>query len=181
MTPFVIFSLPRSRSTWLSVLLSHNGRAVGHDVGSESKTPEDFVARVRQAGGTCETGASFAWRKIRELMPEAQFIVVSRPVGDVIHSLESLGMVGLVDEMLKRDAELREIQSNVPHLSIRYDQLDEFWACDLIHKAALGEPLDPAWFEKMVHTNVQVDLRWQMERLRINRLDIEALKRAANG
>src|SRR6185503_11458650 len=78
--PFVLFSLPRSRSAWLSVLLSRPGALVGHDIGIGCAQPEDFAQRLRSdLAGTCETGAAFAWRLIRWLVPDARFAVVRRP------------------------------------------------------------------------------------------------------
>lgn len=179
MSPFVIFSLPRSRSTWLSVFLSHDGQNIGHDIGIECSSPSEFASRLRALGGTCETGAGFAWRKITQMIPDCRFVVVRRSIATVVHSLEALGYMGLVDEIRTRAQHLDEISALPQTLVIEYDDLERFFICDQIYRHCLGKPCDPAWFDKMSTINVQVDLQWQMGRLFENRERIAFLKRLA--
>ena len=50
--PFIVFSMPRCRSTWLSVFLSRPGAQVGHDIGVECASADEFKARLGALAGT---------------------------------------------------------------------------------------------------------------------------------
>ena len=66
-TPFIVLSLPRSRSAWISAFLSYGGRKCGHDLAPTCGTMAEFVAMFGGGGyaGTAETGAVVGWKAIR--------------------------------------------------------------------------------------------------------------------
>lgn len=169
MTPFVVFSLPRSRSAWLSTLLG-----CGHDIGVECETPEEFVGKI--GIGTCETGAAFAWPLIRQLLPDAPFVVVKRPVEDVCASFARLGIIGLEPEMRRRDAQLDEISAQSGVLTVGFADLRSAAVCGGVYAHCLGRSMDLASWQRLETLNIQVDILHQMARLETNRPRIAKLK-----
>jgi hypothetical protein len=177
MAPFVVFSLPRSRSAWLSVFLSRPYALVGHDIGITCRTPEDFAERLKtDLAGTCETGAMFAWRLIRKMLPDARFVVVRRPVSDVIDSLRKCGLYGLEEEMERRNALLDEIAAEDGVLSVRFEHLDDLLWTHTLYASCTGEPLTRQWHEHMGAMNVQVDMATRLSLLAMSADRIACLK-----
>lgn len=172
MAPFVIFSLPRSRSAWLSAYLSRPGAIVGHDIGIGCASPEEFLARLSHRRGTCETGAAFAWR----LMPgNIHKIVVNRPVEEVCASLARFGIDGIADEIERRAAHLAEISAIPGTLTIDWRELSHLPAIVELHQHC-GVPFDHAWFAMMAELNIQVDVMRELARARANAGRIATLK-----
>ncbi len=178
MAPFIIFSLPRSRSAWLSVFLSAPGRIVGHDIGTECARPADFFAKL--GPGTCETGAGFAWRYIRRERPDIRFIVVRRDPEAVIASLDNHGLFGFRDEIMKRDGELDAISCLPGTLTVAFEDLAYMDGCAKVYRACIDRNLDPVWWKHMDLLNIQVDLPRQMAKTMANWEGISNLKLACS-
>lgn len=172
-SPFVVFSLPRSRSAWLSTFLG-----AGHDVGAECTTPEGFAGKVASLGGSCETGAAFAWPVIRDLMPDAKFVVVLRDPGPVANSLARFGLTGYLAEMMRRREHLERIAELPGVLTVQFDDLSQPDTCEAIWDHCMDDKFDPAWFERLNAVNVQVDMGQRLARLSERRDNIAALKAA---
>ena len=151
---------------------------VGHDVGILCKTIEDFTDPLKDGtlAGTCETGAMFAWQLIRHLLPEVKFVVVRRPRADVLASLAKFGLVGLEEEMARRDAHLDVIAGLPGTLSLTFMELAGSSACKKLFEFCLGEPFDRAWWSDLAAVNIQVDMRARLGKLHENYAQIEALK-----
>ena len=173
--PFVVFSLPRSRSAWLSVLLSQGGLPVGHDVGVECRTPEDFAARVA-IGGTCETGVAFAWPLIRQLLPGARYVVVRRRIAEVEASLARFGLTGVRAELERRWHDMAEHEDPTDTLVVDYADLRDEEVCRRIFRHCRGQRMDHHWWAQLDPLNIQVDMSRQISRLAVNRPQIDALK-----
>src|ERR1700739_4123082 len=92
MQKFIIFSLPRSRSFWLSKFLSFGEPRVGHDLAIRCASIEDFVEQLAQVDGTIETGAVLGWRGVRKVLPKARLLVRRRPLVQVGRSLVNQGL-----------------------------------------------------------------------------------------
>lgn len=175
MTPFVCFSLPRSRSTWLSVFLSRPGRLVGHDIGVTCASPAEFSMHLQHdLIGTCETGAAFAWRLIKRIVPDVRFVVVKRDPAEV---QRSLARFGLADPDLEQRAELLdEISAQHGTLTVSFESLTRQASCAELYEHCLHAQMDPHWWAALDPINIQVDMARQLERLHVNRFQIESLK-----
>jgi hypothetical protein len=173
----LVFSLPRSRSAWLSAFLGAPGRVVGHDIGVTCDTPADFAWRLNlELAGTCETGAAFAWRLIRRMMPEAKFAVILRPVDEVCASLARFGLTGVESEMQLRYELLRQISRQPGTMTLEWGALRFQGSCERLYRFCTGEHMDAAWWEAMHRLNIQVDMVQQLKLLQARASQIQGLK-----
>ena len=180
--PFIVFSLPRSRSAWIARFLSYGGRRCGHDLATECASLDELTGRFRgEYAGTAETGAVIGWRALRRRLPDARIDVVRSPVGYIHASLSrfGLGSQALMDELIKRDAMLDEL-ARVPGVkSFTFAQLNGIEACRALFEHCLGVPFDWKWWQGLADVNVQVNVHERLHFLAANRKRIEALKREA--
>lgn len=171
--PFVIFTLPRSRSTWLSQFLSYGGLQVGHDLAPRADTVQGFFDKLWPLAGTVETGAVEAHALLRKAMPDAKFVVVHRPVAEV---RESLFRFGISEPDLERRAEaLRQIDG----CHIGYDQLRDVRICAAMWEYLYPFAFDFGWWRHMDGQNVQVDVAAEVAMQFERREQIAALRAEA--
>lgn len=172
---FVAFSLPRSRSAWLSVFLSAGGRQVHHDLAIGCATPEAFAHRI--GDGACETGAGFAWPVIRDLLPDAKFLVVRRHPLEVAERLLALTGIDYTAEMRRRAAHLKDISDLPWTLTVDYEALGDGDTCRRIFEHCVRERMPEGWWERLAGLNIQVDMGARMKALAAAAPRVEALKR----
>ena len=180
MIGFVVFSLPRSRSAWLSVLLGQDG-VVGHDIGLDCGSVAEFVNAPYL--GTCETGAGFAWRVMRRMVPGVKFAVILRDAHEVTKSLERFGFAGpdLIAEMQSREDDLMTIADQKGVMLLHHSQLDDFDICARLYEHLTSGQLSRARFDMLKPLNIQVDMRAVIEKTIRNASHIAALKAEARG
>lgn len=174
--PFIILSLPRSRSAWLAHFLRYSGRAVHHDLATECSSVGDFKAKLRLLDGTVETGAVLGWRLIREELPEAKLVVVRRDFREVGLSLAKFGLQPPWHELIQR-AMMLDAVSEVPGvLTIEYSALDDPLVCKALFEFCLDLPFDWAWWQQFHTTNIQVNMPRRLAHLAANYANLEAFK-----
>jgi hypothetical protein len=173
--PFVIFALPRSRTTWLSRWLSTNGLSVAHDLGPHANTVQEFFDLLWNHCGTIETGAQDAWPLIRMAMPTSKFITIRRPVAEVIASLAQFGVTDQADELVRRDRVLDEIES-AGAMRIEYHELSDARVCADLYEYLYGLPFDFKGWRLLSDLNIQIDVPAQLQFLADRRPQIEKLK-----
>jgi hypothetical protein len=168
--PFVVFSLPRSRSHWLSRFLRYGPWVCGHDEVRHVRAPEDIRSWLAQPyAGTCETAAAPFWRTLRTMAPDARVVVVRRPVADVVESLMAMdlgferGVLGAA--MWRADAKLRQVAARWPGaLEVTFDGLRDEATCARVFGHCTLMPHNHAWWAAMSEINLQCDLaamlRW---------------------
>ena len=157
---FVILSLPRSRTAWLSRFLSYGDWACGHDELRHCRSLDDVKSWFSQENtGTCETAAAPFWR----LIPEGvKVVVIRRPVDDVVQSLARFGVDPAVSVPLMRrlDAKLGQIEKRVPGvLSVQFAELEREDVCARVFEHCLPYRHDPAWWGKLAPLNLQINMR----------------------
>lgn len=180
--PFIIYSLPRSRSVWVSRFLSYDGKRCGHDLATQCATVKEFADLFDgDCVGTAETGAVIGWRAIRRLLPSARIAVIRRPVQEIYDSLSrfGLGSASLMQELRERDAMLDQAARLNGVRSFSFADLNGIAACQELFEFCLGLPFDWEWWEGLANVNVQVDVPERLKYLTENRDRIEALKRDA--
>lgn len=180
MAPFIIFALPRSRTTWLSQWLAYGGRKVGHDIAIDCATPEEFLEKLSGLDGTVETGAMVAWRLIRARLPQAKFVTIRRPVEDVRRSLANLGVNVAPGELETKNEILNGMQrsSEANCWGVSFRGLDRSVIRGWMFDYLLGQPIDPEW-EHLFNRNIQIDFPAHMKHLLANQDKIANLKRLA--
>lgn len=164
MSPFVIFTLPRCRSYWLSLYLSYRDWTCTHEEARHLRTPADIETWLTlPMTGTVETSAAPWWRTLQRLAPSTRVVVVRRPVQDVVRSLLALGINYdvplLVAEMYRLDAKLVQIARRWPGaLSVTFAELATEATCAAVFEHCLPYRHDPAWWSQVSSVNLQVNL-----------------------
>lgn len=178
--PFIILSLPRSRSAWLASFLSYGGLRCGHDIAVDCASIADFRAALAVLAGTCETGAAFAWRLLREEYPAAKMVVVRRPVAGVMASFAKLlpaeALPALDHEMWMRACYLGELSEQPGVMFIEHRALVYEDVCARLFEHCLGIPHDHDWWLRASKINIQIDWPRRLQRLAQNAEQIAALK-----
>lgn len=164
--PYIILSLPRSRSYWLSQFLDSSARPCGHDTGRWLNTladwPEQFASQ--RYAGVVETGAVQHWQTISHLVPEARLVALLRPVDEV---RESLARVGWTDPELEAKAKALAQLVKVPGvLVLESARLGEPSYASAVWETLHGRPPAQAWVGQFCQMNLQVDLAQRQEELR---------------
>lgn len=177
MIPFVVFSLPRSRSAWLSHFLRKD-RKVGHDIGLECDTPDDFLSMLSPGmlAGTCETGAMFAYSLLKREIPHIRILVIRRPASEVNASLEKIGVMGQADPMVEGERLLRVISTDPGVTTIKFSDLEKPAVLEWIYAHLTGESVDPAWLAQMRAFNIQIKMGDRIRRLQERAEQIASLK-----
>jgi hypothetical protein len=180
--PFIVFSLPRSRSAWTARFLSYREKRCGHDIATQCRTVKEFVDLLgNEYAGTAETGAVIGWRAIRKLRPDVRIAVIRRPVQEVYDSLArfGLGSPQLMSELRERDALLDQVARLPGVRSFAFHDLNGVTACQGLFEFCLGIPFDWEWWESLASVNVQVEVAERIQYLIDNHDRIEAIKRDA--
>lgn len=173
---FVVFSLPRSRSTWLSVFLGRE-KPVGHDIYIGCSHPDEFASKLECLAGTCETGAGFAAPLIRKRFPDCKFAVIVRDPSEVAASLAKFGITGQEAELERRIGDLADIAKDPDVLAVNFSDLDKLETCRSLYEHCLGRPLDAAWWAQIATLNIQVDMALEFARIQGATHQRDALKR----
>lgn len=173
--PFIILSLPRSRSAWLAHFLRYAGTVVTHDLATECSSISEFKAKLRLVDGTTETGAVLGWRLIRAELPEAKLVVIRRDFREVGASLSR--WVDPPWEDLVQRAVMLDAVSDLPGvLSIEYPALEDPMVCKMLFEHCLDLPFDWGWWGQLQSTNIQVDMGARLRHLATNHQKLEAFK-----
>lgn len=179
--PFVVFSLPRSRSAWTAHYLAGGQGSVGHDTLIWCDSLKDFQANF-SAGmlGTCETGGAWGWKLIRQRIPQVKFVTLRRPLSAVLASLRAFGLSPSEPYLAAMDSVLDVIETQPGTLRVECSDLDSAWACDRLHQFCLGETADEAWTQRLQWTNIQVDMPQRMGQLLARQSALTGLRLAAD-
>lgn len=161
MDPFVIWSLGRSRTKWLSAFLSAGPWVCCHDLLLRSPSVASFerVLSIPQTG-TAETGMPFAAPLVRRLFPAARFVVVRRPVEEVRASFAAHGPAwempaGLLEE---QRALLDRISLMPGTLTVDFADLAREDVCRAVWEHCLDLPWDRERWEALAGQNIQIDM-----------------------
>lgn len=177
--PFIVLSLPRSRSAWMAHYLRYGGARVGHDTLVECDSLEGFAAQFQgdaALAGSCETGAMLGWRLLQCKLPGVRMVVVQRDPGDVAASLAAKGLLIDTRELEARAAMLESASKLDGVLNLTYEQLWYPDACAALFEFCLLQSFDYGWWENLQSTNIQVDMGLRIDRLRSRAPILESLK-----
>jgi hypothetical protein len=165
MQPFVVFSLPRSRSAWLSRFLTYGEWMCGHEELRHMRSLDDVQAWFSQPNiGTAETAGAPWWRLLERFAPNARVLVVRRPRNEVAESLINIpgtqfDRTALDSILLKLDRSLDQIEARLPNvLSVSFDSLNEEDTCAAVFEHCLQQPHDLDHYARLAPVNIQINM-----------------------
>lgn len=132
--PFIVFALPRSRTTWMSHFLSYRDWHCGHDELRHMRQMEDVRAWLSQpCTGTIETGGAPFWRLALKMRPDARIVTIRRNPEVAAASAVRAGLGSDLPAMTKAfvalDRKLAQIEGRTGARSFRYEDLVTEDAC----------------------------------------------------
>lgn len=176
--PFLILSLPRSRSYWLSRFLSFGGRVCDHEPSRHFRDMPELHAYLSKPDlAAADTAMLMLGRSIATNFPEIRIVTVRRSITEVARSVRALGWGDpkLEVRLFNADALLDEIEAEHPCLSVDFSELDDKAVCDEIFEYCLGRSLPHWWFEEFNGRNLQCDAHAVMAEALQNRAGMAAL------
>lgn len=175
MAKFMILSLPRSRSFWLSHFLSYQDREIGHDLLVESTSIAHFVSQLKYVDGACETAAMVGWKLLVERMGGLRYVVIKRPLVEVVESLRRKGIACAPGFLEQREAMLDAFSQVRGVRTYSYSDLEHEWACKEIFEFCLQLDWDYTWWKQLDEINVQIDFLARLDRINSNAKALDAL------
>lgn len=179
MNPFIVYALPRSRTVWLSHFLTYGNWKCFHDIVVDLHSIDNIALCLQQPYvGTVETAMVDGWQAIKQAMPSAKIVVVSRPVTEVNNSLRKFG-INVLHQLIHRKSKLDEICSKETVLLVQYEDLDKEEVCKQIFEYCLEQPFDRDWWLAIKDANIQLDIEKRLLKIEKNRAGIDKLKAEA--
>ena len=188
--PFIVYSLPRSRTAWLASFLSYGGWTCRHEAATGLRSMDEvrrFFAEPQ--AGTVETAAAQGWRIIHHYVPDIRAVVIRRPVDDVMGSMLAIDLRGefaydaprLRKVMEYGDRMLAQISELPDVLTVPWGDLATEDGCASIFEHCLPFAFDRAWWRTWKDRNVQIDVLAMLRGFHRDRAVIEGFKRACWG
>lgn len=133
-TAFVVFSLPRSRTTWLSRFLTYGDWHCGHDELRHMRQLEDVRSWLAQPNtGTVETAAAPFWRLALHLVPDLRIVTIRRDPDEAAASAVRAGLGkdlrAMAIHFRQMDHKLGQIERRTGCRSFQYEDLKRHEVC----------------------------------------------------
>lgn len=155
---FIIYALPRSRTTWLSAFLSYGGWTCKHDAAGEMDSLTEIVAWLAQPKrGICETALGFAARSMYRLCQEARVAVVRRDLGSIKESISRQSFTMPQGWAERAAAELDRAAAIPGALAISYEELGTEAGAAAIFEHCLQRPFDREWWTQLAGRRIETD------------------------
>lgn len=155
MKPFFILSLPRSLTSWLSVMLSppDSGVRCIHDgfenVWSMADMRNKLESLNAELAGNSDSFNLACIEEIRQAFPDARFVAIRRDIDDVLKSLVRYGFpVECEDITRKANSMLDGLDRSIPQFSTK-EIVTEDGARRLWSVIAGDKPFDLSWFNQI--------------------------------
>jgi hypothetical protein len=184
--PYIIYSMGRSRSAWLSAFLNYKDWKSYHEVLQRCRSLQNIRELLSIPNiGIVETGAIAGRLLIKYACPDIREVVILRNVEDAMASLlktETHGLVTWDLDKLHRimhysDRELRKLSKNPNVLTIEFEELSTAEGCKKIFEFCLPYEFDQEWWELGKDQNIQVDMKQFFIYYNNNRDQIELFKK----
>jgi hypothetical protein len=165
--PFVVFSLPRSRSRWLATFLSVPGTECSHDLPVSVSTIDEMCEAIKR-GGSVETCLTRAWRIIRERIPNVRFAVIRRPIEEVRASAARFGWTFPDGHLEAEEKRLEDISALPGTVTLTFRELAEESAAASLYEHCTGQIMPPGHFETWNARNIQIDMKARYDLLTVH-------------
>ena len=183
---FMVYALPRSRTTWLSRFLTYGGWVCGHDEAVRMRSLEDVAAWFSvDRTGSVETSIAPFWRLIHKMAPGLRVATIRRPLDEVVQSCIGAGAPEAARDALtkvlhRHDRKLDQVERRVPGvLRVEYNDLATGDGCARLFEHCLGLPFDTPWWERLDDENIQIDFPWLSRYVGAHRPQIDKLMAVA--
>lgn len=176
--PFLVLSLPRSRSYWTSRFLTFHGRAVGHDIFIDMSSKDDILRYFSQPGAAaCDTALGHKWVGLTKILPHVRIAVITRPVDQVIKSFEKLGLTepAFVGWLRQYEKTLAEFVATGQCHNVTFEALNSFQGASELFEYCLDAPLSRGRWERFNGKNLQCDTVASLTRIARRAKEIDAL------
>jgi hypothetical protein len=182
--PFVVLSLPRSRSRWLSLFLAYGDWQCGHDEIRHCRSLDDVKSWLAQpCTGTVETAGASFWRLLLHYRPDVRVATIRRPVAEVVSSLTATGTsfdATLMPLMQRLDRKLDQVEQRVPGVrSFAFADLRSETTCAELFEHCLPYQHDPAWWRVFDPLNVQINFSHMLRYFAAHRVQLEKVAKQA--
>lgn len=155
---FMIFSMPRSRSYWMSQYLSYPPHTVGHDVILKADNLKGLIREYSALSGSVELSTVLGWQYFMTLFPETRIVTVRRPVDEVHQSLLNVGLYTPMEILEMRDRALIACSRHPRVQAIEYRDLSNPDCCQWLFEYCLNMPWDPDWYKDLANQNLQCEV-----------------------
>lgn len=151
MTPFVVLSMPRSRSFWLSRFLSSPERPVGHDISrwfvSHAEIREFFAS---PGAGAVDTALGMIWDRLH--IQGVNTVILHRDPDEVARSLAAIGMpVGITYAYASKLRAMRGFH-------VEQADLDCQDGAEMVYRYCTGRKMPKGRWRKFIGRNLQRDV-----------------------
>lgn len=185
MRPFIVYALPRSRTKWLSRLLTYGDWVCHHDLAIGMRDFDDVVRFFQRAYvGSAETGAAPGWRLLSYYFPNMAAVVVRRPLDEVVPAIinAARGFATYDEAELRRIMRyqarcLDQIAVQPGVLTVEFADLAHEDACGRVFEHCLGEAMPHAHWADLAPRNIQVSYVSILRYFHAHRDRIERFKR----
>lgn len=185
-TPFLVYSISRSRTAWLSKFLSYGPWQCIHELALFMRTRDDMVDFFRHTYvGAADTAAAHGYWLARYYAPALREVVVRRPVEDVVQSylVLSRDTPFFYDEPLLRkrmeygERMLDRIVKRPGVLEVSFSDLHTEATGKAVFEHCLQLPFDADWWRYWSPVVVQLDMAKFLTYYHEHRQDITTFKR----
>lgn len=185
-TPFIIHGLGRSRTAWMSTLLSYGQWKCYHEIALVLRSIQDIRDLFSQPNiGTAETGAIMAWPLIRHECPHVRTVVIRRNVNEAAHAMAEtyrrekipFDESKLYSIFKRADHSLDRIEAIPGALSLPYEALKTEEGCRVLFEFCLPYEFDRAWWLMLRDRVIEADLRTVVSYYQENYAAVENFKK----
>lgn len=182
---FLILALGRSKTTWLSHLLTYRGWVCDHDRAIYLRSVADVAAYLAlPCHGSAETAVAPGWELCRHLAPNLRTVVIRRPIAEVVASFLAVDLQGMAtydEPLMRRNLEylnraLDRIARQPGVLVLDFADLEQESACSAVWQHCLPHPWDHARWLSQRDWNIQCDTVAQIFHYHTHRNEVEAFK-----
>ena len=165
MLPFLVLSLPRSRSAWLSRFLTYGDWMCGHEELRHMRTLDDVKLWFDQPNiGSAETAAAPWWRLLDSFAPGVRIVIVRRPIADVFDSLMKIpgttfDPASLMEVLARLNCKLDQIAARLPNvIEVAFSDLADEAVCARVFEHCLPYTHDHDHWAALADTNIQINM-----------------------
>lgn len=170
--PFVIVGTPRSRTTWLSQLLTFEGWECLHEPSLGFRSLEDLKALLdRPNTGSADALMTFLWRDILTFRPDTRFVVVRRPIPDVLRSFARLGPVPAGSKEIAEaiEAQAKLITELPGSIEVSFETLGNPRTVQRLVKHAIGHTIPEGRLSEFQARRIQCSIAAKEAQVEANR------------